>query len=419
MIGLTKLITQRESPSDRLRYGDVDGKTKTHKFEDNGVYRPVVVFNIASACNLACQHCYYSARYQPLPDELSTQEIFGVIDDLSDFQVPVVLVSGGEPLMKKDIFTILEYFNFKGIETALSTNGTLIKPWNIDKIKKSGVGYVGISIDGPENIHDNFRGKKGAFRMASEAIDICIENNIRTSVRLTLTKQNKDYLFDIIDWAEEKKVNRFCIYHLVATGRGKDIKDATLTPEETREIIKKVIEKAEKLQMEILTVDNPADGIFILAELIRRGEIEKAKKVFKMLKSQKGDGTGKRIAVIAHNGNVHLSQFWLTEKIGNVREEKFSRIWNDNSNPILKYLREKVREELEGKCGICPVKNLCGGFRPRAYAYTGKINSSDPLCYINQDDMKTITEFIRREIGEGEEEKGIEEEKLLQEERAN
>jgi radical SAM protein with 4Fe4S-binding SPASM domain len=279
MIGLTKLITQRESPSDRIRYGDVDGKTKTHKFEDNGVYRPVIVFNIESACNLACQHCYYSARYQPLPDELSTQEIFGVIDDLSKLQVPLVLVSGGEPLMKKDIFTILEYFNFKGIETAISTNGTLIKP--------------------------------------------------------------------------------------------------------------------------------------------SRGEIEKAKKVFKMLKSQKGDGTGKRIAVIAHNGNVHLSQFWLTEKIGNVREEKFSRIWNDNSNPILKYLREKVREELEGKCGVCPVKDLCGGFRPRAYAYTVKINSSDPLCYINQDDMKTITEFIRREIGEGEEEKGIEEEKLLQEKRAN
>jgi len=106
--------------------------------------------------------------------------------------------------MKKDIFTILEYFNFKGIETALSTNGTLIKPWNVDKIKKSGVGYVGISIDGPENIHDNFRGKKGAFKMASEAIDICIENNIRTSVRLTLTRHNKDHLFDIIDWAEKK-----------------------------------------------------------------------------------------------------------------------------------------------------------------------------------------------------------------------
>ena len=386
MIGVTKLLTQRESKSDKLRYGT------GHSFKKDGKYCPVIVFNITSVCNLFCKHCYYSAKTKKDPEELSTQEVKKIIDDLSELGSPVILFSGGEPLMREDIFDLISYASDKGIEPALSTNGTLIDEKIVEKIKSSGASYVGISIDGNEKIHDEFRGKKGSFNLSVDGIKNCIRNGVRVSVRLTLTKRNLGELMDILEWADSIGVSRFCIYHLITTGRGKNICGDSLQTDETRRIMGNVIEKAKKLRMEILTVDNPCDGIYLIAYQIRNGEIENAKYIYERLKIQGGDGTGKRIAVIDHRGNVHLSQFWLDFSLGNVREKNFSEIWNTSSN-ILDFLRSG-RRKLTGRCGECKFVDVCGGFRPRAYLTTGEISGSDPACYITKEDEMIISSHI-------------------------
>ena len=391
MVGLSKLVKNIPSFSDKLRYGEGEN---THKFECEGKFRPVLVFNITSVCNLFCKHCYYSAKVVPDQDELTTQEVFDVVEDIAKLGVPVVLVSGGEPLMRKNIFDIISFMREKGIEVGLSTNGTLIKEHNISRIKASGVNYVGISIDGLEETHDFFRGKKGAFRLSEEGISFSLSEGMTVSVRLTLTRFNKDELPQVLDWAESLGVQRFCVYHLVGTGRGKSILDSALTPEETRQVIDMLYEKAKYLKLEILTVDAPFDGFYVALKKLEEGDDDGAKLVLRMLVKQGGDGTGKKLAVLSHRGDVFLSQFWLNMPIGNVRERRFSDIWSDDGNTLLSYLRRKVRDELEGRCGSCPIKRWCGGFRPRAFSQTGKINGEDPLCYLTEKEKKMLSEYL-------------------------
>lgn len=388
MIGISRLVKNKKSFSDKLRYGK-----NPFEFEQNGLFRPVIVFNLTSICNLSCKHCYYSAKLTPDPDELSTTELKNIIDDLALLQIPTILLSGGEPLMRKDIFDISKYITSKKIEVGLSTNGTLIKEHNIHKIKDAGINYVGISLDGFEKTHDMFRGKKGAFKMAEEAISVCIQNNIIVSVRLTLTKYNKDELSDLLDWAEEKKINRFCIYHLIGTGRGKSISDSALSPSETRAVMEMIYQKSKYLNYDILTVNAPFDGLFLTLKKLQEGDENSARSIIRALENQGGDGTARRIAVISHNGFVYLSQFLLDIPVGDVRKQNFSKIWNDPKNQLLNYLRN-VRDNLQGKCGTCPLRYICGGFRPRALLYTGKLNGEDPLCYLDEKEKFLLSSYL-------------------------
>lgn len=382
MVSLSKLVKNIKSPSDFLRYSE--------NSEEDEIFRPVVVFNITSMCNLSCEHCYYSAKSKIDPDELSVSEILNIADDLALIRVPVVLLSGGEPLMKKGIYEISKYISERGIKAGLSTNGTLINQSAVEKILNSGIDYVGISIDGPEQIHDSFRGKKGAFTLATKSLKKLISAGVRVSIRLTLSKINANHLEEILDWAESIGCHRFCIYHLVGSGRGKNIKDHALSPMQTRQILNMVYEKSKILNMEILTVDAPFDGFFVALKKLEEGDEEGARRVMKMLKIQAGDGTGKKLAVISHRGDVYLSQFWLDLPLGNVREEKFSHIWNNSRIEILQYLRYKVRDELEGRCGNCPLKYWCGGFRPRAFLSSGRLNGEDPLCYLEENEKMRL-----------------------------
>lgn len=383
MIGLTKLITGRASYSDRLRYG-----TNGHKFQDSGVFSPIVVWNITSTCNLFCTHCYYSAKVSKRdPNEVTTAEVKRAIDDFAELHVPVLLFSGGEPMIREDIYDLCAYATEKGISPSLSTNGILIGDPESKKLRASGVGYAGISIDGLREVHDKFRRKKGAFDGSVAAIRTCLANGMRVSARFTLTDYNKVDLFKVVELFNEIGVTRLCLYHLVPTGRAK--RDGDIPNEERRAIIERLCSMVTELRMEILTVDNPSDGI-IAYHWAKKKMPDRAQAILDMLRQQGGEGTGTRLVEIDHLGNVHPNQFWLGMKLGSIRERTFKEIWlnpdRSDGGSVLASMRVRPWK-LEGKCGSCEFQNICGGFRPRALNASGDLWAEDPSCPLTADEV--------------------------------
>ncbi len=399
MIGLTKLVTKRVSPSDRYRYGDESHssqqtpskETTMHKFSDDEGYHPVAVWNITESCNLECAHCYYSAVLGRDAETLSREVILKVIDDLADARIPVLLLSGGEPLMRRDLLNIAAYASSKGINPVLSTNGTLIKSEDqARELLEHGIKYVGISIDGLKERHDNQRRKKGSFDKTVRAIQYCVSAGLRISIRFTVTSANLDDLPAVLDLASELNVDRFCLYHLVPSGRGKRYGD--ITDDERRELIWSLCDQAHERDYEILTVDSPADGPLI-HQWALRNDPDRAPEILEKLHSQGADGTGKRIVEIDHKGDVHPNQFWLGTTLGNVVQTPFNEIFNPSDSSTLHPLLSNLRQEhwpLHGACSDCSYENICGGFRARALNMEGDLWASDPTC--------TLTRIERKEL---------------------
>ncbi len=384
MIGLTRLVTGRRSPSDRYRYGSArrdPAPVVAHDYGDQLAYRPVVVWNITQSCNLACQHCYYSAVLGRNPISTPFEDVVQVVDELADAGVPVLLFSGGEPLIRKDLPAIIRHTADRGITPVISTNGTLITSVEYARmLKEHGAVYVGISVDGSEQTHDTFRRKRGAFRKTIDAVRHCQDAGLRVSMRFTITADNVDDLPEVLALADELGVARFCMYHLVPSGRGK--RNGDVDNEHRRQIVEALCERAEDYGPEILTVDSPADGPLVYLWTLRNRP-ERAADVLAALRRQSGDGTGRRIVEIDHDGVLHPNQFWLTHPIGNVRETSFRELWSPaDGEPHDDVLRELRREEwpLQGACGSCSFKDVCGGFRARANSFHGDLWAEDPSC---------------------------------------
>ena len=240
-------------------------------------YRPVVFWNLTDRCNLACAHCYgRSGPDSGTENELSTDEALALIDDFAAMGVPLILLSGGEPLLREDLPELARAAGERGIRTALSTNGTLITPGAARMIRDAGIGYVGISLDGasPET-HDAFRGTRGAFERAMEGFARCREAGIRTGLRVTLTKENYGELAALIDLAAAEGASRFCLYWLVPSGRGNEIYDRLqVGPEEVDGALTLLYRKARETDpgaMEFLPVDAPQDCVHLLRAMERDG----------------------------------------------------------------------------------------------------------------------------------------------------
>ncbi len=394
MIGLTKLVTGRTSPSDRYRYSEksqLNKRDQVHRFVDKTGFHPVVVWNITQSCNLECAHCYYSAVLGKDPETLSIETIFKIVDDFAKAKVPVVLLSGGEPLLRKDLLEIALYISSKGINPVLSTNGTLIKSVEqARELKEHGINYVGISIDGLEERHNLQRKKRGFFDRTFNGIKSSRGGVLRFSMRFTVTAANIDDLPEVLDLASELKVQRFCMYHLVPSGRGKRYGDISDT--QRRELIWSLCDQAKNRDFEILTVDSPADGPLIHQWALENAP-ELADGILEKLRSQGSDGTGKRIVEIDHNGDVHPNQFWLGKTIGNVVETPFNEIFNPADSGTLDPLLQDLRQEpwsLEGNCATCTYKSLCGGFRARALNMEGSLWASDPTCTLNEIEREAL-----------------------------
>jgi len=388
MIRITQLVHGKGTVSEALKHR----KKPPHQVPSRllafaETRRPVVFWNITNKCNLACAHCYINARPElDGRDELSLEEAKAFIADLAEMRIALLLFTGGEPLVRKDFWELADYATEKGLKTVLSTNGTLITKEVAARIKACGIEYVGVSLDGAKaETHDAIRNQPGCFKKAVQALKNCAAVGLKSGIRVTITRDNYREIADLIDLSLDLKVPRFCVYWLVPSGRGKEIYERQLAPHETSRIFDLLYQRAKDMdpvKMEFLTVDAPQDGIYLLNKL-REDDREGYENAVKLLQFT-GDScsAGDRVANVDPVGNVYPCQFAQLEefKVGNVRERKFSELWNDPENPILTAFREKTHF-LKGKCGSCPQKELCGGgCRIRAYAEHGDIWAEDPLC---------------------------------------
>lgn len=329
---------------------------------------------------------------QKYEGELTTEEAKRFIDDLAEFNVPVLLFSGGEPLMRKDFFELAEYAAAKGIRPTLSTNGTLITREVAERIKKIGVGYVGISLDGLQEVNDKFRGKEGAFQAAMEGIQNCVAVGQRVGLRFTINHHNIQELDRIFDFIEEKGINRVCFYHLVYSGRGNAMMDEDVTPEQSRMAMDTIIRRTRDfeergLEKEILTVDNHCDGVYMYLQALKEGRTELAEQMLKFISMNGGNRSGMAFAEVDPLGYVHPDQFTQHHTFGNVRERKFGDIWTDMTHPILAGLKDR-KQLLKGRCAKCKfLANCNGNFRTRAEATTGDFWESDPACYLTDEEI--------------------------------
>lgn len=379
MIGISRLYCGTAGLMDNLRFSHT-----AHK-------RPVVVWNTTRQCNLHCVHCYSQSENKTYPEELTTNEAKAFIADLAEFGVPVLLFSGGEPLLRKNIFELARLASDAGIRAVLSTNGTLITEETASKLKTAGFSYVGISLDGIGETNDKFRGAKNAFNAAVEGMRNCTEAGVRVGLRFTVTKYNYKDVPAIFDFAEAENIPRMCFYHLVYAGRGSSIANDDLTHQQTREFMDYILMKTEELHKrglnkEILTVDNHSDAAYLYLKL-KEKDPKRADEVLQLLRLNKGNSSGTGIACVDNLGYVHPDQFWRHYSLGNIRQRKFSEIWIDTSEPLLNALRNR-KAHLEGRCKDCQFLDICNGnFRVRAEAIYGNMWAPDPACYLTDKEI--------------------------------
>ncbi len=335
----------------------------------------LVAWEITRNCNLSCIHCRASATNGPYAGELDTEASLRLIDQIKDTGNPIVILTGGEPLLRPDIFDIAEYGTKKGLRMVMAPNGTLITESTAKKMVASGIKRISISIDGPtKESHDSFRGVEGAFEGALSGIAFAKEAGLEFQINTTITKLNLKYIPDIQDLAVSLGAVAHHIFLLVPTGRGKYIVDQEISAKEYEETLNWFYDQREETPLQLKATCAPhyyrilrqrakGDGKIVTFEshgldAVTRGCL---------------GGTG--FCFISHTGIVQPCGF-LNIECGDVTKNSFEKIWN--SSEVFLSLRNF--DKLKGKCGICEFKRVCGGCRARAYEATGDYMAEEPLC---------------------------------------
>jgi len=352
---------------------------------------PVVIWNLIRRCNLRCKHCYSISGDVDFAGELSTDEVYRVMDDLKKFRVPVLILSGGEPLLRPDIFDISARAKAMGFYVGLSTNGALIDDSNIDAIAGVGYDYVGISLDGIGEVHDRFRGKAGAFEASLRGIRLCRGAGIKVGIRFTMTADNHSQLHDVLTLTDAEGVNKFYLSHLSYAGRGNKNRGDDAAHEATRRMMTMLFERSladidRGEEKEIVTGNNDADGVFFYHWAAARFP-DRADHIRAKLAQWGGNATGVNVGNIDNLGNVHPDTMWWNYSLGNVRERSFSEIWGDTSDRLMAGLKARPRR-IGGRCGECRYFDICGGnTRVRALQLTGDPWAEDPACYLRDEEI--------------------------------
>lgn len=348
---------------------------------------PVVIWNLIRRCNLTCKHCYSISADKDFAGELSTTEVYGVMDDLRGFGVPVLILSGGEPLLREDIYDVAKRAKELGFYVGLSTNGTLIDESNIERIAAIGFDYVGISLDGLRETHDVFRRKQGAFDASLHGVKLCRDAGSKIGVRFTLTQDNAKDLPALLKLVDDEGIDKFYLSHLNYAGRGNKNRGHDAFLETTRNAMDLLFDTCwdniqNGVEKEIVTGNNDADGVYLL-HWVRRHFPEREAGLRAKLAQWGGNSSGVNVANIDNLGNVHPDTFWWHHNLGNVRDRPFSEIWNDTSDPLMAGLKA-VPRVIKGRCGECSYFDVCGGnTRVRALQLTDDPWQEDPACYMS------------------------------------
>jgi heme d1 biosynthesis radical SAM protein NirJ len=355
---------------------------------------PVVIWNLIRRCNLACKHCYATSADIDFAGELSTEEVYAVMEDLREFGVSVLILSGGEPLLRPDIFAISQRAKEMGFYVGLSSNGTLIDERNIADIERVGYDYVGVSLDGMRDTHDRFRRKQGAFDDSIHGIRLCHQAGIKIGLRFTLTQDNAAELPELLQLMRDEDIDKFYLSHLNYAGRGNRNRASDLHQQMTRAAMDLMFATCWQdveagIKREFVTGNNDADGVYLL-QWAARHIPEHVAALRRQLLRWGGNSSGVNIANIDNLGTVHPDTMWWDYSIGNVRERPFSEIWQDTSDPLMAGLKAAQRP-LEGRCAICKHLAICGGnSRTRAWQLTGNPWAEDPGCYLSDAEIGVI-----------------------------
>ncbi len=359
--------------------------------ERRGPSGPVVIWNLVRRCNLCCEHCYSISADVDFPGELTTEQVYRTMDDLKAFGVPVLILSGGEPLLRPDIFDVAWRAKQMGFYVGLSTNGTLIDEAMAARIAATDFDYVGISLDGVEATHDRFRRKQGGYRAALEGIRRCRDHGVKVGLRFTLTQHNAPELPAMLRLLDEERIDKFYLSHLNYAGRGNvnRRKDAFL--ETTRHAMDAIFEACWRdlergVERDYVSGNNDADGVYLLFWAQQRFP-HLAGHLRHKLAQWGGNASGVNIANIDNLGDVHPDTYWWTYSLGNVKERPFSKIWPDTTDPLMAGLKSRPRP-VKGRCGACKYLEICGGnTRVRAMQVTGDPWAEDPACYLDDDEI--------------------------------
>jgi heme d1 biosynthesis radical SAM protein NirJ len=352
---------------------------------------PVVIWNLIRRCNLTCQHCYALSADHEYAGELSTPEVFTVMDDLQAYQVPVLILSGGEPLMRPDLFDIAARAKALRFYTGLSTNGTLIDSPLADRVAAAGFNYVGISLDGLRETHDQFRRLQGAFDLSLAAVRHLLARGVKVGLRYTMTASNAHDLPALLALMREEGAQKFYFSHLNYAGRGNihRAKDAQFAA--TRAAMDMLFDRAwaaaqDDLDEEYVTGNNDADGPYLLQWVQRRLPQWHAA-LRERLVAWGGNSSGVNVANIDNLGHVHPDTMWWHHDLGQVRQRPFSAIWADTRDPLMAGLKAHPRP-VGGRCAGCQHFSICGGnTRVRAQQLTGDPWAEDPGCYLDDDEV--------------------------------
>jgi Fe-coproporphyrin III synthase len=352
---------------------------------------PVVIWNLIRRCNLTCKHCYSISADTNFPGELNTEQVYAVMDDLRDFRVPVLILSGGEPLLRPDIYDIAKRAKAKGFYVGLSSNGTLIDERNIDKIAECDFNYVGVSLDGLGATHDKFRRLDGAFVASLKGIRLCRDLGLKIGVRFTMTQDNAHDLPGLLKLVEDEGIDRFYFSHLNYAGRGNKNRKDDAQHQLTRWAMDLLFDtcweyRQRGLDKEFTTGNNDADGVYFL-HWVRRRFPERAAHVEAKLRQWGGNSSGVNVANIDNLGNVHPDTMWWHHTLGNVKDRPFSQIWPDTSDALMAGLKQHPRA-VKGRCGTCAYLDICNGnTRVRAQQLTGDAWAEDPGCYLSDEEI--------------------------------
>lgn len=352
---------------------------------------PVVIWNLIRRCNLTCKHCYSISADTDFPGELTTDEVFSVMKDLKRFRVPALILSGGEPLLRPDIFEISRHAKEMGFFVGLSTNGTLIDADTIGPIAEAGYDYVGIGLDGIGAVHDAFRRRESAFDASIAAVRLCRERGLKVGLRFTMTQDNADQLPAMLELLEHEGVERFYFSHLNYAGRGNHNRKDDAHLNSTRHTMDTLFEhcladEQNGRQRDFVSGNNDTDGVYLLL-WVRRHFPDKAAHIEAKLRQWGGNASGINVANIDNVGDVHPDTMWWHYSLGNLRQRPFSEIWSDTSDPLMAGLKQRPRP-VTGRCGACRYLDICAGnTRVRAHQMTGDFWAEDPACYLSDEEI--------------------------------